>query len=252
MSGGEDGAILVWNVRSVENKPKYSITMPPPLAVTNLSMSPDGAHIAVATHDRIMVWKMGENTIPKASWVPQPGWQSPGTSTDSEDAIPCLGWDSEGQRLVYGLENRVCLLCMCFEVCAVLTLDSSPSSHCGRDAMTKKPHYESSHTRMPPSVIALGPISLGGLNIAPSSRLQRRAVRGTTRIDHPIQLWSKDHETRLPDPFTNALRNRAISSDPRVGAARSRLRSFGSARHDEIPYHWRDRICRLRLGCNYT
>ena len=107
VSGGEDGAILIWNVRSAENKPKYSITMPPPLAVNNLSMSPDGAFIAVATHDRILVWKLGDHAMPKASWVPQPGWQSPNSGTDTEDAIPCLGWDCEGQRLVYGLENRV-------------------------------------------------------------------------------------------------------------------------------------------------
>ncbi|KAK4132972.1 WD40 repeat-like protein [Trichocladium antarcticum] len=107
VSGGEDGAILIWNVRSAENKPKYSITMPPPLAVNNLAMSPDGAFIAVATHDRILVWKIGEHAMPKASWVPQPGWQSPNSGTDAEDAMPCLGWDCEGQRLVYGLENRV-------------------------------------------------------------------------------------------------------------------------------------------------
>ncbi|KAK4150184.1 WD40-repeat-containing domain protein [Chaetomidium leptoderma] len=112
VSGGEDGAILVWNVRSAENKPKYSITMPPPLAVNNLSMSPDGTCIAVATHDRIMVWKMGDHAMPKASWVPQSGWQSPSSGTDSEDpiAIPCLGWDSEGQRLVYGLDNRLAVI----------------------------------------------------------------------------------------------------------------------------------------------
>jgi len=107
VSGGEDGAILIWNVRSAENKPKFSITMPPPFAVNNLSLSPDGASIAVATHDRILVWSIGDHAMPKASWVPQPGWQSPNSGTDTEDAIPCLGWDSEGQRLVYGLENRV-------------------------------------------------------------------------------------------------------------------------------------------------
>ncbi|KAK4101042.1 WD40 repeat-like protein [Parathielavia hyrcaniae] len=110
VSGGEDGAIFVWNVRSAENKPKYSITMPPPLAVNNLSISPDGASIAVATHDRILVWKMGDHAMPMASWVPQPGWQSPGSGTDGEDAIPCLGWDSKGQRLVYGLENRLAVI----------------------------------------------------------------------------------------------------------------------------------------------
>ncbi|KAK3293251.1 WD40-repeat-containing domain protein [Chaetomium fimeti] len=110
VSGGEDGAVLVWNVRNADNKPKYSITMPPPLAVNNLSVSPDGALIAVATHDRILVWKMGDHTMPKASWVPQPGWQSPNSGTDTEDAIPCLGWDCEGQRLVYGSENRLAVI----------------------------------------------------------------------------------------------------------------------------------------------
>ncbi|KAK4120845.1 WD40 repeat-like protein [Parathielavia appendiculata] len=110
VSGGEDGAIFVWNVRSAENKPKYSITMPPPLAVNNLSMSPDGALIAVAAHDRILVWRMGDHAMPMASWVPQPGWQSPGSGTDAEDAISCLGWDSEGRRLVYGLENRLAVI----------------------------------------------------------------------------------------------------------------------------------------------
>lgn len=109
VSGGEDGMILVWNVRSAENKPKYSIAMPPPLAVNNLSMNPDGSLIAVATHDRIQIWKIGDHTMPKAIWVPQSGWQSPGSGTDAEDSIPCLGWDAEGQRLVYGLENRVCV-----------------------------------------------------------------------------------------------------------------------------------------------
>ncbi|KAL2149451.1 hypothetical protein VTH82DRAFT_8102 [Thermothelomyces myriococcoides] len=110
VSGGEDGTILIWNVRSTENKPKYSITMPPPLAVNNLSMSPDGELIAVATHDRILVWKIGNHMMPKASWVPQSGWQSPSSGSDTEDAIPCLGWDCEGRRLVYGLENRLAVI----------------------------------------------------------------------------------------------------------------------------------------------
>ncbi|KAL2147846.1 hypothetical protein VTI28DRAFT_3324 [Corynascus sepedonium] len=110
VSGGEDGAVLIWNVRSAENKPKYSITMPPPLAVNNLSISPDGLLVAVATHDRILVWKIGDHAMPKASWVPQSGWQSPNSGTDTEDAIPCLGWDCEGQRLVYGMENRLAVI----------------------------------------------------------------------------------------------------------------------------------------------
>jgi hypothetical protein len=103
--------------------------MPPPLAVNNLSMSPDGSLIAVATHDRILIWQIGDNAMPRASWVPQPGWQSPSSGTDAEDAIPCLGWDSEGQRLVYGLENKVCDS----DAWDLLTADASslPLSLCG-------------------------------------------------------------------------------------------------------------------------
>ncbi|KAL2015909.1 hypothetical protein VTK56DRAFT_4547 [Thermocarpiscus australiensis] len=110
VSGGEDGSILIWNVCSAENKPKYSISLPPPLTVVNLSMSPDGALIAVATQDKILVWKIGEHPLPTASWVPQSGWQTPNSGTDTEDAIPCLGWDSEGKRLVYGSESRLAII----------------------------------------------------------------------------------------------------------------------------------------------
>jgi WD40 repeat protein len=108
VSGGEDGNIRIWNVLNADNTAKATITMPPRLAVNSLSLSPDGSFIAVATHDRVLVWRMGEHAIPKASWVPQPGWQSPSSTSDSEDVVPCLGWDAEGRRLVFGMENKVC------------------------------------------------------------------------------------------------------------------------------------------------
>ena len=75
-SGGEDGAICIWNVKSADNKPKYSMTMN--LPVTSLSITPDGAFIAGATAASILIWKMGETAFPRASWerVPHPGWQS--------------------------------------------------------------------------------------------------------------------------------------------------------------------------------
>lgn len=107
VTGGEDGSIMVWNVRGTDTKPKFAITMPPPLAVNNLSLSPDGQFIAVATHDRVLVWQIDDHVLPKATWEPQPGWQSPNANGDTEDGIPCLDWDMEGNRLVYGLDNRV-------------------------------------------------------------------------------------------------------------------------------------------------
>ncbi|KAK3315118.1 WD40-repeat-containing domain protein [Apodospora peruviana] len=109
-SGGEDGAICIWNVRSPESKPKYSMTMS--LPILGLSMTPDGAFIAGATSDKILIWKVGEHAIPRASWsrVPHPGWQSPSPKANpetEEDFLPCLGWNAEGQKLVYGANGRV-------------------------------------------------------------------------------------------------------------------------------------------------
>ena len=107
-SGGEDGVISVWNVRNTDNKAIYSMTMA--LPILGLSMTPDGAFIAAATSDKILIWKVGEHAMPRASWsrVPHPGWQSPKMSNGTEEEfIPCLGWDSEGQKLVYGANGRV-------------------------------------------------------------------------------------------------------------------------------------------------
>ncbi len=107
-SSGEDGAICIWNVRSQDKIPKHSMTMSLPVAA--ISMTPDGAFIAGATSDRILIWKVGDSAIPRASWTraPHPGWQSPKGNSDTEDDfLPCLGWDSEGQRLVYGANSRV-------------------------------------------------------------------------------------------------------------------------------------------------
>jgi len=81
------------------------MTMGPP--VVGLSITPDGAFLAGATSDKILIWKIGENTIPRASWVRAPNspWQSPREM--EEELLPCLGWDSEGQKLVYGTNSRV-------------------------------------------------------------------------------------------------------------------------------------------------
>jgi len=107
-SSGEDGAIIIWNVQNTGIKSKYYMSMP--LPVTGLAISPDGAFIAGATRNQILVWKMGEYSFPKASWLsaPHPGWQSPrgGQFADSEPIV-CLGWDPEGKRLVYSAISRV-------------------------------------------------------------------------------------------------------------------------------------------------
>ncbi|KAK0747717.1 WD40-repeat-containing domain protein [Apiosordaria backusii] len=110
VSCGVDGTILVWNVLSQDPRPKYSINLDSPLAANSLAISPDGSHIAVATHDRILIWKLGEHQVPKAGWIPQSGWQTPKTGSDSGDSLPFLEWDCEGRRLVHGMDSRLALI----------------------------------------------------------------------------------------------------------------------------------------------
>ena len=107
-SGGEDGAISIWNARIPDSKPKCSMTMD--LPVMALAFTPDGAFIAGATPERILIWKVGDHAIPRASWrrAPHPGWHSSKLNNESEDEdTHCLCWDSTGQKLAYGVNNRV-------------------------------------------------------------------------------------------------------------------------------------------------
>jgi transducin (beta)-like 1 len=108
-SGGDDGIISIWNARVPENKAKCSMTMGPP--VVALAFTPDGAFIAGATTEQILIWKVGDHAIPRASWSrqPHPGWYSPKVNGEAEEEDTyTLGWDSTGQRLAYGANSRAC------------------------------------------------------------------------------------------------------------------------------------------------
>lgn len=113
-SGGEDGTIAIRDARQPDSKAKLEMTIDanPVLA---LSFTPDGAFIAGATRDKILIWKVGEYTLPRAQWsrTNQPGSRlSPkvnGTS-DIEDQH-CLCWDASGQRLAFGVNDLVCVIC---------------------------------------------------------------------------------------------------------------------------------------------
>ncbi|CAK7217083.1 hypothetical protein SBRCBS47491_003042 [Sporothrix bragantina] len=110
-SGGEDGAISIWNARIPDSKPKCSMTMD--LPVMALAFTPDGAFIAGATPERILIWKVGDHAIPRASWrrTPHPGWHSPKLNNESDDEdTHCLCWDSTGQKLAYGVNNRLAVI----------------------------------------------------------------------------------------------------------------------------------------------
>lgn len=115
-SGGEDGTIAIRDARQPDSKAKLEMTIDanPVLA---LAFTPDGAFIAGATRDKILIWKIGEYTAPRAQWsrTTQPGSRlSPkvnGTnaSADIEDQH-CLCWDSSGQRLAFGVNDLVGLI----------------------------------------------------------------------------------------------------------------------------------------------
>ncbi|KAI8634227.1 WD40 repeat-like protein [Xylariaceae sp. FL1651] len=110
-SGGEDGAIFIWNALATEGKAKCSMTMGP--AIVALAFTPDGAFIAGATSERILIWKVGDHSIPRASWsrLPHPGWLSPRMNPESdEEDEHCLGWDSTGHKLAYGVNSRLAVI----------------------------------------------------------------------------------------------------------------------------------------------
>lgn len=110
-SAGEDGAIFIWNARSPDGKPKCSMTMGDPIVA--LSFTPDGAFIAGATHERILIWKVGDHSIPRASWerLPYPGFSSPRLQSETEEEDEhCLCWDATGQRLAFGVNSRLAII----------------------------------------------------------------------------------------------------------------------------------------------
>lgn len=78
--------------------------------VAALAFTPDGAFIAGATAERILIWKVGDVHVPRASWArgSQSGWQTP----QSHDSAPeedqhSLCWDANGQKLAYGVNGLV-------------------------------------------------------------------------------------------------------------------------------------------------
>lgn len=82
--------------------------------VLALAFTPDGAFIAGATRDKILIWKIGEYTLPRAQWsrTNQPGGRlSPKTNgtngTAEVEDQHCLCWDASGQRLAFGVNDLV-------------------------------------------------------------------------------------------------------------------------------------------------
>ncbi|KAG5998463.1 hypothetical protein E4U43_002408 [Claviceps pusilla] len=110
-TGGEDCAILIWNARRPESKAKCFLTMDSP--IVRLAFTPDGAFIAGATSRQVLIWKVDNHSIPRASWnrPPHPAWLSPkGSSDTDEEDEHCLCWDVSGQKLAYGSNSRLAVI----------------------------------------------------------------------------------------------------------------------------------------------
>lgn len=110
-TAGDDGAISLWNVYSSDENSLSSVTMGS--AVVALSFTPDGAFIAGATNERILIWKTDDLSVPRAVWIrgDDKGWRTPQSQDsvldDSEDQFS-MCWDANGQKLAYGVNSRVC------------------------------------------------------------------------------------------------------------------------------------------------
>jgi hypothetical protein len=77
--------------------------------VVALAFTPDGAFLASATTQQILIWKLDDISFPRARWVlgPQHSLGSNGMWAGSDVDEHCLSWDTNGQKLAYGINNNV-------------------------------------------------------------------------------------------------------------------------------------------------
>ncbi|KAI0161549.1 WD40 repeat-like protein [Xylariaceae sp. FL1272] len=110
-SAGEDGGIFIWNALAEGGKAKCSMTMGS--AIVALAFTPDGAFIAGAISDKILIWKVGDQTMPRACWSRphQEAWFSPRINIESdEEDEHCLSWDSTGHKLAHGVNSQLAVI----------------------------------------------------------------------------------------------------------------------------------------------
>lgn len=110
-SSSEDGAVSIWNAKSLEPKQKCSMTIDS-TSVFKVKFTPDGAFIAGATSDRVFIWKVDDAYFPRATWNRPPGngWQTPQSTESNGEDEHALSWDANGQKLAYGCNSVVCIL----------------------------------------------------------------------------------------------------------------------------------------------
>ena len=85
-------------------------------SVLALAFTPDGRHIAGATSDQVLIWKVDDVSLPRASWTrgTDMGWQTPNSNDSALDEDHhTLSWDANGQKLAYGFSSVVCCKFIC-------------------------------------------------------------------------------------------------------------------------------------------
>ncbi|SPO03494.1 related to nuclear receptor co-repressor/HDAC3 complex subunit TBLR1 [Cephalotrichum gorgonifer] len=109
-SGSDDCSIAIWDARKPHVPAKHSLMMEAPIVA--LAFTPDGAFIAGATVNHVLIWKVGEHVIPRASWslTPNPASLSPKANREPYEDEHCLCWDALGQKLAYGANSKLAVI----------------------------------------------------------------------------------------------------------------------------------------------
>lgn len=116
-AGTDRGQIVLWNARMPANKPKYSMKLG--LPAFSVSFTPDGAFIAAASPEHILIWKVGEQQTPRANWNLRGTGDaslsslSPKTSSEAdadEEDTYSLCWDASGHKLAYAVNSKLAVI----------------------------------------------------------------------------------------------------------------------------------------------
>lgn len=98
--------------------------------VVALAFTPDGAFLASATTQQILIWKVEDVAVPRARWVPEHWWAT-------EEDHHSLSWDANGQKLAYGINNNVrSSVCLWEIICSLITVSRNRMATVGERRWT--------------------------------------------------------------------------------------------------------------------
>jgi transducin (beta)-like 1 len=114
----DDGIVRLWDVLNPFTC-VHKLSVPgyaDAVTMKQISFSPDGFFLAGCGFDTVAVWKPEEGGQPRALWrcTDTEQWRSvPAEDADDDDMeldwVHALGWDADGHRLVFSLQDQVCV-----------------------------------------------------------------------------------------------------------------------------------------------